>query len=157
LHDIVKKNTPEKLNMFIHKRRAVLETFGYFLHDTRLKVALSEQNGIVRVNCLDGLGRSGTLLHKVAFKVLETALKESDISMETIFGREVYEELDSSSGNQFTMQFKILWAENADFLSRMYCGTESYSSNLTRLGKRGLLDFIDSSLLSLARVYNSRF
>jgi hypothetical protein len=78
--------------------------------------------------------------------------------MERIFDREIFEELDSNKDcHNFTNMFKYVWAENADFISKMYCGTDSYSSNLTRLGKRGFLDFIDASLLSLARVYNSKF
>lgn len=109
------------------------------------------------MNCLDGLGRSNTFLYKTAFKVLEMALKDNDIDVEGAFGRSIFDELDAKDCQSFTNNFKYLWAENADFISKMYCGTESYSANLTRLGKRGFLDFIDSSLLSIARVYNSKF
>jgi hypothetical protein len=153
----VKKKTPEKLNMFVHRRRSVLESFGWFMHDSRNNRILNEQNGVVRVNCMDGLGRSNTLLFKIAFKVLDLIFKDCDIDFETIFGCELYEELDKKDGHAFTALFKYAWAENADFISKMYCGTDSYSSNLTRLGKRGFLEFIDASLLSLARVYNSKF
>jgi protein-tyrosine phosphatase len=45
------------------------------MHDNRSNRIISEQNGVIRVNCMDGLGRSNTLLYKTAFKVLDIALK----------------------------------------------------------------------------------
>ncbi len=143
--------------MFVHKRRAVLETFGYFMYHTKKEKVLSEQNGIVRVNCLDGLGRSNIMLMKIAFKSIEIILREQDIHLENIFGRELFEVIDSEDTNMFASQFRCIWAENCDFISRMYCGTSSYSSSLTKMGKKGLLDFVDASLTSISRMYNSKF
>ena len=110
---------------------------------------LNEQNGVLRVSCLDGLGRSSELIQKVEFAVLNIIFKELDISLEnTVFFKDIYQEIDSDlrKCHQLTRLFTLAWAENRDFLSKLYCGIECATSNLSSLGRKSFFEHIDAAI-----------
>lgn len=50
---------------------------------------------------------------------------------------------DIKKCHEFTKLFMLAWAENRDFLSKLYCGMDSVCSNLTALGRKSFFDQID--------------
>jgi hypothetical protein len=54
-------------------------------------------------------------------------------------------------------QFKILWADHGDDISRQYAGTGALKSGFTRTGKRTIGGLIDDGIKSMARYYLNNF
>jgi len=40
--------------------------------------------------------------------------------------------LDEVKGNEFLNLYKIVWADNGDAVSQIYCGTDATTSELTK-------------------------
>ena len=54
-------------------------------------------------------------------------------------------------------KFRLLWADNGNYLSLQYSGTESTTSTITKDGKEGLLGAISSSFKSVNRFFINNF
>lgn len=86
---------------------------------------------------------------KIAFNAINIIFKQLDMSLEnTVFFKDIYQEIDSDikKSHEFTRLFTLIWAENKDFLSKLYCGIESICSNLTSFGRKSFFDQIDLGL-----------
>ena len=59
--------------------------------------------------------------------------------------------------NQLMRIFKESWAENGDYISIQYAGTDSTSTNVTLNGKEGFSGMIKHSMVSLTRFYIGNF
>ena len=82
----------------------------------------------------------------MAFSVVNLMFKQLDMSLEnSIFFKDIYQEIDSDikKCHEFTRLFMLTWAENRDFLSKLYCGIDSVCTNLTTLGRKSFFDQID--------------
>jgi hypothetical protein len=53
--------------------------------------------------------------------------------------------------------FNNLWADNGDWLSKIYAGTGALKSSYTRKGKQTILGFLDDAAKSATRMYVSNF
>lgn len=61
------------------------------------------------------------------------------------------------SDNSFMSLFKNIWADNGDYISKIYTGTGATTSSTTRKGKGGLFGAIDHKMKSLGRFYIGKF
>ena len=59
--------------------------------------------------------------------------------------------------NTFLNFFKNIWADNGDYISKIYTGTGATTSSTTRKGKGGLFGAIDHKMKSLGRFYIGKF
>ena len=62
---------------------------------------------------------------------------------------------DNELRHPFLKIFKELWADNADYLSRQYTGTDSTISDVTRTGKHGLAGKIKQMGKAINRYANA--
>lgn len=56
-----------------------------------------------------------------------------------------------------TNTFNNIWADNGDWLSKIYAGTGALKSSYTRNGKQSLFGFLDDAAKSVGRFYISNF
>jgi hypothetical protein len=101
----------------------------------------------MRINCLDNLDRTNVLMSRVALSVLKTQLTETGLYLS--------QTLDAPNPCIMIRQFAEMWADNADWLSRHYTGTDSTMSAGTRAsGGYRLTSILSSSLNSVKRFVN---
>ena len=111
---------------------------------------MSKQGGAFRLSCLDCLNRTNILMQALAIKTLEIKLENVGISISSLM-----EDLLKKSDDELKpliRNFKMLWLDKADYQSLIYSGTRAVSGL-----KNKFLDDIDSSFVSLQRLYNEKF
>lgn len=59
--------------------------------------------------------------------------------------------------NDVVIKFKNIWANNGDMLSKLYSGSGSTVSEMTREGKRSIMGIFSESMRTIERLYNSTF
>ncbi len=58
---------------------------------------------------------------------------------------------------QVEQQFKFMWADHGDDISRQYAGTGALKSGFTRYGKRDTMGLLDDGVKSGVRYYLNNF
>jgi hypothetical protein len=93
---------------------------------------VERQSGVVRTNCVDCLDRTNVVQSLIAKRGLIAAL-----------------------GGNFDCdrEFRALWADNADALSRQYAGTAALKTDYTRTGKRSVLGALADGVNAMRRWY----
>lgn len=159
-HDIIKGKNYEKINPFIKKLSLINQDFKFFAQDLRTGNVLLTQNGVLRTNCLDCLDRTNFFMTKIAASILEIQLRNMNIDTVSVFGTDILAQLDnvhSKQQHEFVSNFKRLWADNGDALSKHYSGTSSPISNVTRTGKGSFFGMLEHGVKSLGRFYVGNF
>jgi hypothetical protein len=87
--------------------------------------ALCRQEGVFRVNCMDCLDRTNVVQTAFCREVLQSALQKLGIIP-----------FDEHLSGAMLTTYKIMWANNGDFISRQYTGTAAMKGDLTRYGER---------------------
>ncbi|KAI5069218.1 hypothetical protein GOP47_0015519 [Adiantum capillus-veneris] len=119
---------------------------GFFLEKSH--EVIQNQQGIIRVNCVDCLDRTNITQSLLGRKALETILQSIHV-----FG-----EGELISDNEyFELQFKRLWATHGDDISIQYSGTQALKGDFVRYGKRTLIGFLQDGCSALARYYLNNF
>jgi hypothetical protein len=57
----------------------------------------------------------------------------------------------------FIQNFKTLWAENGDYLSFIYAGSNSVTSRITKTGQHGFQNKLDSAFIAIKRFFQGHF
>ncbi|CAO3594736.1 unnamed protein product [Absidia cylindrospora] len=104
-----------------------------------------EQTGVFRTNCMDCLDRTNVVQSSFARNILNLQLMRFGISEYPDKGIKYYE--------HFERIFNNVWANNGDYLSRMYTGTSALKGDFTRTGKRNITGIMNDASNSLARMY----
>ncbi len=87
-------------------------------------------------------------------------MKHLGVDLSTVFGMDVLSAMDNHNPkNQhvFMLNFKTLWADNGDYISKHYAGTGSVISSVTRTGKQGVFGLFDHMGKTLNRFYIGNF
>ncbi|KAI8608948.1 Endonuclease/exonuclease/phosphatase [Chytriomyces sp. MP71] len=125
-----------------------VDAWGYTLVDTKTPTMaappLLSQQGVMRVNCLDCLDRTNHVQYILARAVAERCLREMEQA--GVVGTE-----------SFSDAFQNLWADNGDWLSKIYTGTGALKSSLTRKGKQTFAGFLDDAAKSVNRFFINNF
>ncbi|KAI8833275.1 SacI homology domain-containing protein [Chytriomyces cf. hyalinus JEL632] len=149
-HSYVKQVGPEHgASMILDFIQSDLDNWSYTLIDTsapKLSNAppILKQQGIFRVNCLDCLDRTNHVEFVMAKAMAEKCLVEMEQG--SILGTEA-----------FVDAFQNLWADNGDWLSKIYTGTGALKTSLTRKGKQTIAGFFDDAAKSINRFYINNF
>ncbi|THU50070.1 hypothetical protein C4D60_Mb06t16200 [Musa balbisiana] len=146
-HNACGKGIFDNLQLLYDQIKENVENQGYLLINTDGEI-LIQQNGIVRVNCIDCLDRTNVTQSYVARKLLNLLLQQVGafssnecISMYT----DIYE------------KFKNLWAEHGDEISLEYAGTHALKGDLVRYGKQTVSGIIKDGISALTRYYLNNF
>ncbi len=169
-HAEVKNGRWDRLSLLLDQIQPSLTSHGYFMAhppsgddkgDDEWKIDRL-QRAVVRTNCMDCLDRTNVV--------------------QSIFGRymlfqqlsnEVGDDENQSFWASLTKSFKesamtipwgtgevahrLLWADNADAISRLYAGTPALKGDFTRTGKRTKKGALDDGMNSLQRYYLNNF
>ena len=97
------------------------------------KGVTSSQSGVMRINCMDCLDRTGVIMASFGRRALDHALRRKQVQLAN-------ERLDA---------INTLWAENNDAISKQYTSTPSLKSGFIRTGKRDVNGIITDFGLTL--------
>ncbi|KAH9952101.1 SacI homology domain-containing protein, partial [Amylocystis lapponica] len=143
-HSETKGMKYENIAKLIGVLERTFENQGYFWVSNNS--IMSQQKGVFRVNCIDGLDRTNVVEGTFARHVLNRQLGAVAL-------------LDPSEDKRTEMDvvFNDVWANNGDAISRAYAGTSALKGDFTRTGKRDLTGMLNDGVNSLARMYTSTF
>ncbi|KAI8468529.1 MAG: SacI homology domain-containing protein [Monoraphidium minutum] len=112
-------------------------------------VAAARQSGAFRINCVDCLDRTNVVQGVLGRNAIESVLRTLGVlaAGETL----------AATLPQVEAQFKVLWADHGDDISRQYAGTGALKSGFTRTGKRTLGGLVDDGVKSVVRYYLNNF
>jgi hypothetical protein len=125
--------------------------YGWFECDGEGRTT-NRQKGVFRVNCMDNLDRTNVVMSLFARRCTLQSLGLHD---ETKAGTAAYV-LDSPY-DAFELVFKNVWADNADYVSKMYAGTGALKTDFTRTGKRTVSGAIQDGVNSVTRYCLNNF
>ncbi|KAJ3019737.1 inositol polyphosphate 5-phosphatase [Thoreauomyces humboldtii] len=144
-HAVVKRDGYEKLSELVDMMRKPLENSSYFLADSQSGSVVFSQQGVVRTNCLDCLDRTNVVQTRLARQALDTQFAQFD------------QHFSVAEEENFGFVFNGLWADNGDWLSKIYAGTGALKSSYTRKGKSTMLGLLDDAAKSVNRFYINNF
>mmetsp|Transcript_5987 Transcript_5987/g.5306 ORF Transcript_5987/g.5306 Transcript_5987/m.5306 type:complete len:268 (+) Transcript_5987:649-1452(+) len=159
-HHACKGHRYDKVNPLITKLQPMIENFRFYAEDTVKKTIQLTQKGIVRTNCMDCLDRTNVVQGKVAMIMFDAIMRQLGVDLNQTFGSDVLTQLDNNNPkqqHQFIVNFKHIWAENADIISMHYSGTGSVISTVTRTGKKDFFGMLDHGYKTLSRFYINNF
>lgn len=159
-HHACKGQRFEMVNPLVKKLQLMIENFRFFAEDQKNNTILMTQKGIVRTNCLDCLDRTNFFMTKVAALIFNNQMRNLGVDLTQVFGEDIFLQLDSnnvSTNHIFIQNFKNIWADNGDYISKYYTGTGSTHTNITRSGKRDFFGLIDHGMKSVGRFYKQNF
>nr|KAJ3421395.1 inositol polyphosphate 5-phosphatase [Polyrhizophydium stewartii] len=149
---IIKRDSYERLEELIDINEAALGNFGYLVYDEQSKQPVFRQTGVMRTNCLDCLDRTNVVQTQVLRRGVAFAKRMLDLHMGRFSLR-----LSAYDQELWSNAFNGLWADNGDWLSRIYAGTGALKSSYTRKGKQTVFGFLDDAAKSVNRFYVSNF
>ncbi|KAL4136931.1 hypothetical protein KRP22_000551 [Phytophthora ramorum] len=127
--------------------------YGWFECDGEGRL-ISRQRGVFRVNCMDNLDRTNVVMSLFARRTILMALQLYPFSSA---GSDKGDTVLDSPYGSFEVVFKNAWADNADYVSRMYAGTGALKTDFTRTGRRTIAGALQDGVNSVTRYYLNNF
>jgi hypothetical protein len=166
-HAEVKAGGWERLSSLLDAVVPVLDQHGYFEATPFYEMPTSNQTsssfmikrvqgGVVRTNCMDCLDRTNVVQSQFARHVLFSQVAGASkipVSYKGAF-RKKPSALPWLAGE---VAHRLLWADNADAISRLYAGTPALKGDFTRTGKRTKKGALEDGMNSLQRYYLNNF
>eukprot|EP00521_Asterionellopsis_glacialis_P016235 CAMPEP_0195297088 /NCGR_PEP_ID=MMETSP0707-20130614/20798_1 /TAXON_ID=33640 /ORGANISM="Asterionellopsis glacialis, Strain CCMP134" /LENGTH=997 /DNA_ID=CAMNT_0040358789 /DNA_START=190 /DNA_END=3183 /DNA_ORIENTATION=+ len=133
------------------------------------------QNGVVRTNCMDCLDRTNVVQsifgRFMLFRQMNEQLSTSSSSKsrKSRSGSSAQRTMPLNYVSSFRrnglslpwskgeVSHRLIWADNADAISRLYAGTPALKGDFTRTGKRTKRGALDDGMNSLQRYYINNF
>lgn len=125
--------------------------YGWFECDGEGQL-ISRQRGVFRVNCMDNLDRTNVVMSLFARRCTLTSL-----GLHRADGEGNSKNVLDSPYENFELVFKNAWADNADYVSKMYAGTSALKTDFTRTGKRTMTGALQDGANSVTRYYLNNF
>uniref|UniRef100_K3WWY9 SAC domain-containing protein n=1 Tax=Globisporangium ultimum (strain ATCC 200006 / CBS 805.95 / DAOM BR144) TaxID=431595 RepID=K3WWY9_GLOUD len=125
--------------------------YGWFECDGEGRL-VNRQKGVFRVNCMDNLDRTNVVMSLFARRCTLMSLGLHDDSKAATPASVL-----DSPYEAFELVFKNAWADNADYVSKMYAGTGALKTDFTRTGKRTISGAIQDGINSVTRYYLNNF
>lgn len=120
--------------------------YGWFECDSEGRM-VNRQKGVFRVNCMDNLDRTNVVMSLFARRCTLQSLGLHDEKQNVL----------DSPYEAFELVFKNAWADNADYVSKMYAGTGALKTDFTRTGKRTVSGALQDGINSVTRYYLNNF
>ncbi|CAD8146641.1 unnamed protein product [Paramecium pentaurelia] len=114
---------------------------------------ISMQQGAYRVNCLDCLDRTNAYQSRLCLRITDLILTKYQVNhdLDLLFM------IEDTKACEFLNQYRVIWAENGDAISQLYCGTNATTSEFTKKGKTTFKGFITHNFASIGRLFNQTF
>ncbi|KAH8835920.1 inositol phosphatidylinositol phosphatase [Flagelloscypha sp. PMI_526] len=146
-HNECRKMRWDRISLLTDRVQKQLEAQGYY-ESRGDETPVSLQNGTVRTNCMDNLDRTGVVQAALAKRVLNLQLVSLGILPEgsTI---DNYEE--------FSLQFREMWADHADLIAHAYAGSGALKSDYTRTNKRTRKGLLEDGIKSTVRYLKNNY
>ncbi|EIE26553.1 hypothetical protein COCSUDRAFT_11753, partial [Coccomyxa subellipsoidea C-169] len=122
-----------------------VERFGTFQANGEQR----RQSGVLRINCIDCLDRTNVVQGWLARKQLDRLLAQLSLLPQGSSIKEAFPEVER--------QFKWVWADHGDDISRQYAGTGALKSGFTRTGQRTMGGLLDDGAKSMTRYFLNNF
>lgn len=165
-HAEVKHGRWERLEILLKQLTPELKEHGYF-QATKEKSGewsvAKQQNGVLRTNCMDCLDRTNVVQSIFGRYMLFQALasfgkgKPKKQKVPTEFSSSFRLNSLSLPWTEGEVAHRLLWADNADAISRLYAGTPALKGDFTRTGKRTKQGALEDGMNSLQRFYLNNF
>ena len=165
-HAQVKHGKWERLESLLRKITPTLEEQGYFCAIPTVNgtwTVSRTQQGVVRTNCMDCLDRTNVVQSIFGRYMLYRQLDDG-IRSESSKRVLPLEYAVAFRRNPMTLPWimgevahRLLWADNADAISKLYAGTAALKGDFTRTGKRTRRGALDDGMNSLQRYYLNNF
>ena len=105
----------------------------------------------MRTNCLDCLDRTNVTQTKIMMRIVEAILDKLKAENRVNGEKSGLDQnkmamlgFGSDNGDGFIFEtLKHMWAENGDCISKLYAGTSSTITSVTKTGKQGILGKFD--------------
>ena len=163
-HAEVKHGKWDTLASLLTQVKPTLDEQGYFsasFHGTNQWTILSQQRGVVRTNCMDCLDRTNVVQSIFGRYMLFRSLSNQTIGSKKLlpvaFSAEFRKNAMTLPWGVGEVSHRLLWADNADAISRLYAGTPALKGDFTRTGKRTKRGALDDGMNSLQRYYLNNF
>ena len=169
-HAEVKHGRWDKLVTLLDEVKPSLASQGYFRAsptdsldsngDSSVTLEIDQlQTGVIRTNCMDCLDRTNVVQSMFGRYILFSQLSDLKpkslipLSTKTAFRLNPM----SLPWKESEVSHRLLWADNADAISRLYAGTPALKGDFTRTGKRTKKGALDDGMNSLQRYYLNNF
>ena len=166
-HAECRKGRWDRLSYLLEDVRPCLDNHGYFcvIPDTKsVWKIIKLQDGVVRTNCMDCLDRTNVVQSMFGRYILfrqfgdrlglkSAAKRHLPLGYNIAFKRKML----TLPWNTGEIAHRLLWADNADSISRLYAGTNALKGDFTRTGKRTKRGALDDGVNSLTRFYLNNF
>ena len=100
-------------------------------------------------------------MSKIGISIFEMVMRNMGVNINsTFFSESLLNQLDNANMKNlhpFIQEFRNIWADNGDILSKHYAGTGSTISNITRVGKGTFFGMFDHGMKSIERFYVGNF
>ena len=178
-HAEVKNGRWDRLGLLLDEIQPSLTSHGYFMAHPPSNNSEGDnfkpnewsvqrlQNAVVRTNCMDCLDRTNVvqsifgrymLFQQLSYLAgessLETKAQKLWAGLNEVFRKKSSMTLPWDAGE---VSHRLLWADNADAISRLYAGTPALKGDFTRTGKRTKKGALDDGMNSLQRYYLNNF
>ena len=167
-HAECKSGRWDRLNNLLKETRPTLDDQRYFcvVPDGSTWNIISTQDGIVRTNCMDCLDRTNVVQSMFGRYIIYKHFNDR-LGLDSTAPSRRFLPLDMTVAfkrNMMALPWKegeenhrLLWADNADAISRLYAGTPALKGDFTRTGKRTRRGALDDGINSLQRFYLNNF
>lgn len=158
-HHECRKNRFDRIQVLIDRLAEPLNRMGYFYGHanassgfnsspaTPSKV-ISKQSGVIRSNCMDCLDRTNVAQAALAKWALNEQLRKVGVLSPK-------ESVDDHP--DFMVDFRNIWADHADYVSKAYAGTGALKTDFTRTGKRSNQGLLNDGVNSVSRYVRNNF
>mmetsp|Transcript_10447 Transcript_10447/g.10500 ORF Transcript_10447/g.10500 Transcript_10447/m.10500 type:complete len:155 (-) Transcript_10447:1404-1868(-) len=138
----------------------LINKFVYFVEDRNTGKMIQEQKGVFRTNCLDCLDRTNVTQTKITMRIVESILDKIKSQSKQQKDNQVDQNYlamwgfsnDNNDASIFET-LKMMWAENGDTISKLYAGTGSTITSVTKNGKQGFMGKIDQMKKGVERYF----
>ncbi|THV06057.1 hypothetical protein K435DRAFT_572701, partial [Dendrothele bispora CBS 962.96] len=138
----------DRISILVDLLKDDIKEKGYFHVHADEPQPLRVQKGTVRTNCMDNLDRTNVVQATLAKYTLNVQLQELGILTKEQ-GVDDYEVL--------SRDFREMWADHADLISKAYAGSGALKSDFTRTNKRTRKGLLEDGVKSVLRYLKNNY
>ncbi|KII93715.1 hypothetical protein PLICRDRAFT_88051 [Plicaturopsis crispa FD-325 SS-3] len=147
-HNECKHMRWDRISVLIDKIEDDLVKAGWFELDADKAEPVKRQEGVVRTNCMDNLDRTNVVQATLAKRTLNLQLRSLGI---------LPEDASIDDYEAFSKDFREIWADHADLISKAYSGTGALKTDFTRTNERTKKGALEDGYKSILRYIKNNY